>query len=755
MKPRCRIDPWVAALALLHGGLSLWCAASNGSVNDEFAAHITAGYWYLKTGVFSGGVANPPLGQLWVALPVWLGGWPLAPFAGTGLLAARLMNVLASGVLVLWVGTAGAWCCGRAGGRLAAGALAVSPTLLAHGSLATIDAPMALSAWAFLWVWWRLWRRPTLVRAAEAGALLGVALAIKLTGILLIPLAVLLPASSLVYRGGRRYARRLLALSVRRPLRMLAAVVLFLLAAWLVPSAAYLFRGIGDPLPFDGSLLFQPLRLLPGGLVEATWEKWQYSQAGNESFLIRALPAGGVWWYYPVVLALKEPLFLTGGYLLAVLAAGRRCNLRALPALVVPGLFLLAVGMNRTQIGARHLLPMLPFMALGFGLFARGATLSRARLLGATLLVLALMRVAVFLPYPLSFASLAATGKGHMWLTDSNADWGQGNDAISRWLSENPEAHLLSPQEIRPGRGIVRINTLNGHASPAGPLALLRNQHPAGRVGGAGIIYDLSEETIRTWLANEPLPTPQVRAALNGLGDPAARAQWLEERKAESKGAELALLLEYESGILAMEGDDLGAYRLLRRASQLSPGDERLAAQETLAGKRLQAMRLLDRNPAQASLELARAAGVEGNRALALEWIERAEAAGLDEATAGATRYWLACRTGDLPEAARLAHAHPQAEEGPFETPSRAIVLAANDSNECTAKLQMAFYAYQLGNLEPAARLAIEALATCPENKDALALLGQIIVTSHERRWLDLTEQEWEALCALQFPTIR
>lgn len=61
--------------------LALFVICSNSSVNDEYAAHITGGYFYWHTGQFAGGVDNPPLGQLWVSLPLILTGAPLTPFS--------------------------------------------------------------------------------------------------------------------------------------------------------------------------------------------------------------------------------------------------------------------------------------------------------------------------------------------------------------------------------------------------------------------------------------------------------------------------------------------------------------------------------------------------------------------------------------------------------------------------------------------------------------------------------------------------
>ena len=129
------------AAAALLGLFAL--AAGAGLVGDASVAdehpHILSGYLYWKSGRFAGGLDNPPLGQLAVALPLVLSNRQYRFPSDENLWLCRL-PVLLSGLLlgvVLWKW--GRALGGAAVGLLALGGFALEPNLLAHGHLATLD----------------------------------------------------------------------------------------------------------------------------------------------------------------------------------------------------------------------------------------------------------------------------------------------------------------------------------------------------------------------------------------------------------------------------------------------------------------------------------------------------------------------------------------------------------------------------------------------------------------------------------------
>ncbi|WP_233226155.1 ArnT family glycosyltransferase [Amycolatopsis sp. CA-126428] len=97
---------------------------------------------------------------------------------------------------------------GPAGGLVALALYALSPDLVAHGSLATLDVPVAGFLVTSAWLLWRARRRP--VRYLPlAGLALGAAVATKMSALAAVPVALLLVVLSVCASGPQRTLRRL------------------------------------------------------------------------------------------------------------------------------------------------------------------------------------------------------------------------------------------------------------------------------------------------------------------------------------------------------------------------------------------------------------------------------------------------------------------------------------------------------------------------------------------------------------------
>lgn len=131
----------------------------------------------------------------------------------------------------------------------------------------------------------------------------------------------------------------------------------------------------------------------------------------------------------------------------AVLLA-RRPGTARLWALAPAAAYFAASLTAKVQIGVRHLLPALPFLALWAGLGAADLW-RRGRAARGLLAVLALWTAVSVLrvqPYQLAYFNEAAGGPsgGWRWLADSNLDWGQDLPALARELRArgNPPVYL-------------------------------------------------------------------------------------------------------------------------------------------------------------------------------------------------------------------------------------------------------------------------------------------------------------------------
>lgn len=73
--PSSVTERWAVIVLLVVCSLNMASAEGrNPAVCDELGAHIPPGYVYWTSGVYSGGIGDFPLGQMWISAPVALTG---------------------------------------------------------------------------------------------------------------------------------------------------------------------------------------------------------------------------------------------------------------------------------------------------------------------------------------------------------------------------------------------------------------------------------------------------------------------------------------------------------------------------------------------------------------------------------------------------------------------------------------------------------------------------------------------------------
>ena len=334
------------------------------------------------------------------------------------LLVTRLPGILLAAALFLLVFREARRAFGPAGGGAALLLAAFEPNLLAHGSLATPDLPLAAT---FLWAVFRF-RRAVVEGGARNVLLAGVALALallsKYTAVLLVAI---LPATAL----GAGHTRRL----VPRTLAVLA-IALAVLHAGYVPF--YLHGARSGPSLRDG--------ILPGPYREGI-DYQSRANAGHLAFFRGEISREGWRAYYPVALLAKTPIPL-----LLLAAAGavglarRKRRATASWLLVPPLLFLLFfVVESHIDIGVRYVLPVYPFLALLGGSAASRVTGRCGAAVVGALLLWHVAGAAVAYPHFLSYFNEAVGGPegGAAILSDSNIDWGQDLPGLGDFLERH------------------------------------------------------------------------------------------------------------------------------------------------------------------------------------------------------------------------------------------------------------------------------------------------------------------------------
>src|SRR5690606_17733659 len=318
----------------------LTAAARQSPTNDE-PIYLVTGASYLYERDLRYNPEHPPLGKLLIGAGVALSGARLDTaftggqkeagrhlLYGSGndaqrtLLAARLPVIALTLLFGLVVFAFARDLAGAPGGIAALALYAFSPDVIAHGSLATLDVPMAGFLLTAAWLLWRARRRPRL-HLPLAGAALGAALATKMSALPAIPvllgLAALAVWTSSVRGSGRPRApsgrpdgpsrRRLPAVCAASAAGVAVVAVAVVWASYLaadprlrwtapdgVPSIGGARGLVADLLPFP-----EPFR--DGMRVQFGFEDLEWT-----GFLFGEVYKGSRWYYLPAALLVKTPL---------------------------------------------------------------------------------------------------------------------------------------------------------------------------------------------------------------------------------------------------------------------------------------------------------------------------------------------------------------------------------------------------------------------------------------------------------------
>jgi 4-amino-4-deoxy-L-arabinose transferase-like glycosyltransferase len=356
---------------------------------------------------------------------------------------AALLTLLTA--LIVFFGTREMFGTGAA--FIALSLLTFDPNLLAHGALITTDVGLACFMFLAVFMFYRFVKSPSALRLIVAGFSVGLVLAVKHTGLLILPILFLLTVCEIMT-------------SRRHVLKLIGSLALIALIGWIVLWSFYGFRYKARP---DGLQLNPPLAEYVKGLKPS--EAWPISTAARlhvlpesylygladvrltanyyTSYVLGKVYAHGVWFYFPVAFLIKSTVGVILLFLLSLgIVATRRLNYsREILFLVVPVVFYLIVAMTvGMNIGVRHILVVYVFLYVLIGgatWMLVGESRKWAYVVGIFLLVHAASSVAAF-PNYIAYANELWGGPSqtHKYLTDSNSDWGQQLKSVKQYLDQ-------------------------------------------------------------------------------------------------------------------------------------------------------------------------------------------------------------------------------------------------------------------------------------------------------------------------------
>jgi len=606
-KRAARAPLWLAVCLLLALFAQAAFAAARLSLTTDEGLHITSGYSILRTGDFRLIEEHPPLVKMLAALPLLLvpdlpdprglPGWesdaatpdtvqlvrvmkhwlqPYRPFDGV-VYAARvpiiLLSLLLGAVVFRWAADlAGSWA-----GVTALALYAFDPNILAHSSVAAIDLGATACIFFASYTFWRALRRPSRVHIVMAGVTLGLAQAVKISAVILIPQFIVLAYLRALTEDSALFSRspvRIWIHGVGRSTMLLRVglVVCMIFALALVSLwAVYGFEfrtppGWHVPIPAASHLI--PLKRV-----------LHDTSTGRTTFLMGQYSERGWWYYFPVAFAIKTPLptliflawalgFSIKGWVSRSKERGVRCRMQDTSIWWNLGLFpVIYFGVaifSSFNIGYRHLLPILPFIFVFIAVQVTGrrsqdmgrksVTLSPRYLVTLSLLVWCVIEAAMIWPHDLAYFNEVVGGPdgGYRYLVDSNLDWGQAWKELKAYMdahgiarvkfaqfsSNDPATYGIEYEPIAPMTGAppvlpARFNpapgvyVLSASSLQGVPLAdvntydYFRHRQPAARIGHALFVYDVRPvEPSPGWVALcavpvSPLEPPDI---IEGFG---------------------------------------------------------------------------------------------------------------------------------------------------------------------------------------------------------------------------------------------
>ncbi len=372
------------------------------------------------------------------------------------LFEAQLLPLARTSALWTWLAAFGLVACwshrlyGPRAMVLASWWFAMSPNLLAHGPLVTMELPILAAMTGMSLLFWEFLRTDSRRAFFASAAIGGLAFSCKFTAAIVPPMFAVLWLISRWVDGDRRPAR--LTLTVAGGMAGYVAIMglsdVMITGGAMLPISnhtgshpslegklghfeTWVTRVIESPIPQDWA----------GFVRQAILQK-----GGTPSYLFGETRGTGWRHYYLVTLAVKVPLTF---WVVAALRStlGRRIPTAGrawmLPAAALAFVAIASLASTR-NLGFRYLLPIAPLAIVWISGLAEGPSWAR-RLAWCGLAAQSLATASIH-PYELSYFNALAGGPigGRRILADSNLDWSQGLKPLAELQREHPEYRDLT-----------------------------------------------------------------------------------------------------------------------------------------------------------------------------------------------------------------------------------------------------------------------------------------------------------------------
>ena len=474
---------WFALAVALIAIFFMQCmlTAKRDSLNWDESQHLYSGWLSWKHADFGFNPEVPPLIKMWCAIPLLhrqiqqpayinthfkLEGFALGQkfMAINGidrtLLPARFMASLLSVMLAILLFIAAREMFGTAPALFALALFTFDPNFLAHDAYVTTDIGAALTTLLAIYAFYRFTKRPTALRMLLLAIAVGLGLIAKFTGVLIVPILVLIAAAETWRSRTSRSSNPTTAWALQMLVALCTATAFGLLCIWAIygfryqarpaglelnPSAASYLQQLKSPLSRNAMNFAAQHHLLPEAYLYGLADT-KISGDDYPSYFFGKMYPHAPHSYYPAALLIKSTipflvlLFLT----IAVIVIGQWRAGREIIFLTIPAVVLFAVAtFSVFGIGFRHLFSIFPplYILISGAAFYLANRNRKWRPALALLLVWQIATALISIPGGVAYANevWGGSSRTHLYLSDSNTDWGQQLKMVKAYLDKHPE----------------------------------------------------------------------------------------------------------------------------------------------------------------------------------------------------------------------------------------------------------------------------------------------------------------------------
>ncbi len=445
-------------------------SSKSDSVTTDEGVHLFAGYTYLTQHDFRLDPEHPPLLKELGALPLlfqknlkftlgdlwdkagnfYYDSWREARALGDKFITENSENVIFISrlifiLLTLILGAFGYFWAkklyGEKAGIFTAFLILFFPNILAHGRLINTDIGLTLFFFITIYFWGKFLKRPNIINIILSGLFLGLTLASKFTGIIILPILLILIITKLILqKNWKNWFKYLLG--------FIAAGFITFLIIWGTygfssEAPPKISRGLSVELnawapytaPGTFDSFYQKIRpvLIPKYFYKGLVMVGVHAAGGHSAYLLNQTSKTGWWYYFPVAIFFKTPIPI---FILLFLSIFYFRKIRAKDIfdeylLIIPAVVFLAFAMySKADLGIRHILPIFPFIFVSISKAINLIDFKKWRWATVGFIILIawyLSSALTSFPNYIAYFNEFADGSygGYKILTDSNLDWGQ------------------------------------------------------------------------------------------------------------------------------------------------------------------------------------------------------------------------------------------------------------------------------------------------------------------------------------------